>query len=598
MPIQNLFAADRGDTRWTSVSAAAAERSCSTRVPTILALSAGLLLSLLLPGAAAAVTRTWTGAANNAWEDDRNWSPPLRPQNGDDLVFDARGMNRTMVSNMVGLTLRSLTFTDGGYSLGSSLFTLTDGITSSIGANPGDNVIHVASPGLFLNRAQTWTVRSGRLVLANGMELNGALTFDIAAGATVEIQEPTLLGRVSGTGGIVKGGAGTLEMLANSTYEGPTIINAGFVVIGGTLGIADGTIANGTTVNAGGSLVLRDSGLDDEALVLNGAGQAGTGALQGTTPRGYFLSGPMTLATDVSCHFVAGSTAALGGPISGPGGLGLGGPAFYNLMNGMNTFAGGVRWGAIGTADSQLLIEADNALPRTTVLDIPAAGDFFLARHANTVAGLAGAGTVELGGGVLTVDQAVSTTFRGNLGGGGRLVKAGGLVLTWNGTATPDVAVEVQRGLLGVPGGTLGPVSVGTLGRLALSRNGSAGAVTVERNGRLGGAPAGSGRSGALLLKPQARFLAVLAGRAQDMFTAVNVTGAVTLSNAVLTVTLSGFIPNVGESFTIVANDGADRVTGTFAGLPEGGTLTAGSRRLRVSYVGGTGNDVVLTVVP
>ena len=43
-------------------------------------------------------------------------------------------------------------------------------------------------------------------------------------------------------------------------------------------------------------------------------------------------------------------------------------------------------------------------------------------------------------------------------------------------------------------------------------------------------------------------------------------------------------------------NDGADPVVGTFSGLPEGATINLNANELQISYVGGSGNDIVLTV--
>jgi hypothetical protein len=77
------------------------------------------------------------------------------------------------------------------------------------------------------------------------------------------------------------------------------------------------------------------------------------------------------------------------------------------------------------------------------------------------------------------------------------------------------------------------------------------------------------------------------------------VTGSVSLGGAALAAT-AGFAPSTTASttFTIVENDGADVVTGTFAGLAEGAVATIAGRSVRVSYVGGDGNDVTLTVLP
>src|SRR5262249_35233098 len=73
----------------------------------------------------------------------------------------------------------------------------------------------------------------------------------------------------------------------------------------------------------------------------------------------------------------------------------------------------------------------------------------------------------------------------------------------------------------------------------------------------------------------------------------VNVNGTVNLSNSVLRL-LVGFTPAVGNSFTIINNDGADAVLGTFSGLPEGAVFTNNGALFNILYTGGDGNDVVI----
>jgi hypothetical protein len=51
----------------------------------------------------------------------------------------------------------------------------------------------------------------------------------------------------------------------------------------------------------------------------------------------------------------------------------------------------------------------------------------------------------------------------------------------------------------------------------------------------------------------------------------------------------------VGDSFVIIANDSNDAVSGTFAALAEGATVSDGIYAYSITYVGGDGNDVVLT---
>ncbi len=76
-------------------------------------------------------------------------------------------------------------------------------------------------------------------------------------------------------------------------------------------------------------------------------------------------------------------------------------------------------------------------------------------------------------------------------------------------------------------------------------------------------------------------------------YDALSVTGAVTLANCNLQITALPTFP-AGTTFTLINNDAADAVSGTFAGLPENSPLTVGAQSFRIHYAGGTGNDVTL----
>ena len=59
---------------------------------------------------------------------------------------------------------------------------------------------------------------------------------------------------------------------------------------------------------------------------------------------------------------------------------------------------------------------------------------------------------------------------------------------------------------------------------------------------------------------------------------------------------LPGFAGSIGYQYTIVRNLGGNPVAGTFAGLPEGATAYSDiGASFKISYLGGGGNDVVLT---
>ena len=77
-------------------------------------------------------------------------------------------------------------------------------------------------------------------------------------------------------------------------------------------------------------------------------------------------------------------------------------------------------------------------------------------------------------------------------------------------------------------------------------------------------------------------------------FGQVRVFGTVTLGGTLNATLGAGFTPVEGNSFVIIDNDGADAVSGTFAGLAQGARVNLGGLNLSITYTGGDGNDVVL----
>lgn len=59
----------------------------------------------------------------------------------------------------------------------------------------------------------------------------------------------------------------------------------------------------------------------------------------------------------------------------------------------------------------------------------------------------------------------------------------------------------------------------------------------------------------------------------------------------------TGYVPTYGKGYVIVSNDGTEKVTGTFKGLPEGARFYVDGYKFKISYKGGTGNDIVITMV-
>src|SRR5262249_18556961 len=77
-------------------------------------------------------------------------------------------------------------------------------------------------------------------------------------------------------------------------------------------------------------------------------------------------------------------------------------------------------------------------------------------------------------------------------------------------------------------------------------------------------------------------------------FDQLKVNGAVVLDGTLGLSFLNGFAPGAADTFPIILDDDADAISNTFNGVPEGSTVSAAFSRMHITYVGGTGNDLVL----
>lgn len=144
-------------------------------------------------------------------------------------------------------------------------------------------------------------------------------------------------------------------------------------------------------------------------------------------------------------------------------------------------------------------------------------------------------------------------------------------------------------------GATLGSVYV--YGGI-LKGNGIVGVITMESGTVAPGESPGCLTSGALSylggeLEIELGGTAECTGYDQQI-----VVGGVALGSATtLTTSLfNSFKPALNSTYTIIKNDASDEVTGTFTGLAEGATFKVGEYTLGITYKGGDGNDVVLSV--
>ena len=90
-------------------------------------------------------------------------------------------------------------------------------------------------------------------------------------------------------------------------------------------------------------------------------------------------------------------------------------------------------------------------------------------------------------------------------------------------------------------------------------------------------------------------FVTQIDGASAGSFGQVSVVGLVNLSNASLNISSASNL-SVGQKVMIINNGSVNSISGQFQGLVEGSSITSGPVSFTISYKGGSGNDVVLTV--
>ena len=433
-----------------------------------------------------------------------------------------------------------------GANSSSSVYNLTGG-TLEIGGNSlKAGYGGTPNPYQFNLGGGTIKVIESALVTTVNASLSGVSTIDTnGLGATFS-------GVLSGTGGIAKAGAGTLQLSGNNSYAGGTFLTAGILKV-----TADNNL-----------------GASTGALTFNGGTlQFGSGF---NTARSITLNGG-TVDTN-------GFNTTFSGQINGPGSLAKTGAGVLTLSG--NTNYSGATFINQGTVRAG----AANAFSPNSAFTIASGATLDLNGFGQAIGSLAGVGTVTLGAAALTAGgDNTSTTFSGIMSGTGGLIKTGGGTLTLSGVNTYTGGTAINAGTLAVTtDANLGAAGSGlafgggTLQFLAgfASNRGttlSAGGGTFDTNGNsatLGGTIGGVGG----LTKSGAGTLTLSGASTYTGATNVNV-GTL---RAGATNTFSS-----NSAFTVAAGatldlNGFNQTTGSLAGV---GNVTLGSATLT------TGND-------
>jgi autotransporter-associated beta strand protein len=160
----------------------------------------------------------------------------------------------------------------------------------------------------------------------------------------------------------------------------------------------------------------------------------------------------------------------------------------------------------------------------------------------------------------------------------------------------------VLGGMLVVNGSITGSATTVQSGA-TLSGSGSLAALTVASGGNLapGNSP-GTLNTGTFDLQSGAHFKLELGGLAANQSDRVNVTGTVNLAGDLQISLFGGFVPQIGDRFFAIINDGADAIAGTFSNDDVLQRITIDGATFQLNYAdnfggAGAGNDLSLTMV-
>ncbi len=269
-----------------------------------------------------------------------------------------------------------------------------------------------------------------------------------------------------------------------------------------------------------------------------------------------------TSAANYSLTFLGNSTA-------------IGGQAnFLNAgkvsLSNTTLFSGAVSFNNAGSLDLQGIVTASGALTVQRPVSVPAPLSLNLSSASNLISGaMSGTSVITFGGTGNLVLSANSPLFSGNF-----QVNTGSL----------QVSAFYNNATVNLGGGTLkgtGQVFnvIGVTGSLAPGS--SLGTLTVGSQ---------------LTLASGNTFVTQINGANVGSFGQVSVTSGVTsLGGSTLSITSATGLA-AGQQITIINNGNTVPINGQFKGLVEGASITVGNTVFTISYKGGTGNDVVLTV--
>ncbi len=446
-------------------------------------------------------------------------------------------------------------YASGAFGLGiggTDSFTLSGAITGTgVIDKYGSGTLTITGDGSAF--AGKTNLLAGNLTIGSG-GTSGSLAGNIATSASTTLtfnrsDAVSFSGVISGSGALMKHGAGNLTLTNHSTLSGGTTIAAGTLTIGNgaTSGGIAGSVVNNSTLafNRSDAVLFAETISGSGAVQKLGAGNltlsgantysGGTtvsaGTLTATNATGSATgSGNVTIASGAALSIGAGgTTGAVSGGITNSGtvtfnrsndstyaGDILGTGSFVKLGAGKLTLTGASTFtGSTQISAGILEIGVQNALSTGTALTLSGTATFDVDAN-QTIGSLASAistTTTDIASGkTLTIHGGSNTTYAGVISGAGALDLTNASALTLTGANTFSGGTTVTSGTLSLLNATgsatgSGAVTVEASGLLAIGNGGTTGmisgnltnngAVTVNRsdNSTFAGTISGGGTS-------------------------------------------------------------------------------------------------------
>ena len=248
------------------------------------------------------VPLAWTAANSSDWDTTTtNWSDgvnSLKYTDGSPVKFDDTALSTTVnlttllgpASTTVSNNLFAYTFTGSG-SIGSG----------GALAKQGSGTLTIDNSGV-----NTWsggtTIGGGTLQVGNGGTTGNLGAGNVTNNASLVFDRSdniSLANSISGSGSLTKNGNGVLSLNASSTYSGTTLVNAGALLL-------DGTLSGGGLLTSAAGTTLGGNGTNTGPVAVSG--QLAPGNSAGTFGAGSLtMDSGATLTFDVNANNTVGS---------------------------------------------------------------------------------------------------------------------------------------------------------------------------------------------------------------------------------------------------------------------------------------------------